>query len=835
MNKRLAYLFICLAAVFFSSVACTDYGDPQQLDNLRERGKLLGADAEALAALIMAVQQKDELESFGPIEEEGTSVGYKAVFKNAGDVVVYNRKSNIQVGQEEGKYYWMADGTWLVEGNGNKVEITQKTPIPQFSVIDGVLKVSVDGGKSFKPLGDVDKYLITSIEEDDKQVVLTLSGGAVVTLQKYQAFNLTLNGDDTVIGAGESIIVAYKIEGAENATVQVLCGTGWHAVVTAATPTTGTIEITAPTPIIQDKLIASATDDNGRMVEVEMRLVIDESTTPEPPEMLVSEEELFFSASESSQTLVVTSNVPYAYNSSEEWVKITGEIQEEETLFYVNVDANDSFEERVATISFHSEQAGLQKSVAVSQAGRQFVIPSAATGYQFFKSNGNYNYRYGPGIICHEDGSIDVWTAKEGSKYLNYSDYLYQETGTRSQVPAEGKVIAQYFNTQHRFMRVLVALYGTGQSTDKINLRLYQWAGSYEATLATSPIGTYEISAALPSTGNRYSIYKPDKSWIPAGEYMWTATDATEGVGVFKYPGAGTISVTDSRSYVDGVLAEDYNFQGKLRGSTNNNSNFVDRFAYWHSSDGGVTWSEERDVMFPTEGSEDHYSVCDPGAAYFGGWYYIAYTSAPSQYNGKYNHCYVARSHTPVGPWYKWNGSGWGGDPAKIISFTGTTSQWGAGEPCIVVKDDIIYFYYTWTESDDAEHNPTTRLATAPVSENWPANLTVYGKVIDKSQFQNADHSDIKYVEDYKLFYAFHTYNRYRSGSRIAVWTSTDGKNFTYRGDITGNLVPYAGNLGVSGDGMGHIRITEPQILGYSYGGNASGNWSTWFNPILFN
>ena len=85
---------------------------------------------------------------------------------------------------------------------------------------------------------------------------------------------------------------------------------------------------------------------------------------------------------------------------------------------------------------------------------------------------------------------------------------------------------------------------------------------------------------------------------------------------------------------------------------------------------------------------------------------------------------------------------------------------------------------------------------------------------------------------------AFHTYNRYRSTSAVAVWTSPDGKNFTYRGNVTGNLRGYLGNLGVSADGLGHIRLSEPSYIGYAYGVNSEtlskANWNTWFSPLTF-
>ena len=395
-------------------------------------------------------------------------------------------------------------------------------------------------------------------------------------------------------------------------------------------------------------------------------------------------------------------------------------------------------------------------------------------------------------------------------------------------------------------MRVMVNFYGTGTTDDSVMLKLYKWAGSYEATLASNPLNTFAINntTLLYTSGNFYSIYKDDShSWMGPGEYMWAVTDATEGVGVFKYSGAGTIYLTDSRSYVDGVPASDYNFQARLRGSAYNSSRYADSFAYWHSDDGGASWSAERDVFFGTEGSEDSWSVCDPGSAHFGGWYYLGYTSAKGE-PGVFNHCYLARSRTPLGPWYKWNGTGWGGEPAKVVAFDGDAREWGAGEPSIVVKDNTVYFYHSWVEGysetqggTEVVVKPSTRKTyvwTAPLSDDWPAHLTFRGVAMDQTSLPSSDSADVKYVEDYDLYYAFHTYYRMTSLAKIAVWTSEDGINFTFRGNLGGTLQPGAHNMGVSGDGQGHIRLSEPQYVSYAYGGSGWGNWNTWFAPLFF-
>ena len=76
-----------------------------------------------------------------------------------------------------------------------------------------------------------------------------------------------------------------------------------------------------------------------------------------------------------------------------------------------------------------------------------------------------------------------------------------------------------------------------------------------------------------------------------------------------------------------------------------------DWFTYKHSDDAGKTWSEEKVCLQPTPDSMDHFSVCDPGAIYFGGYYYLGYTSTIVNINGGVNNnVFVARSRRPEGP-----------------------------------------------------------------------------------------------------------------------------------------------------------------------------------------
>lgn len=280
----------------------------------------------------------------------------------------------------------------------------------------------------------------------------------------------------------------------------------------------------------------------------------------------------------------------------------------------------------------------------------------------------------------------------------------------------------------------------------------------------------------------------------------------------------------------------------------------ADEFKWRRTSDGGQSWTAEQTVMTGgATGSKDWWSVCDPGAAFFDGYYYMGYTSTTNTSSdgglqGLENDLFIARSTSPSGPWQRWNGSGWGGNAEPIIEYNGPAGKWGIGEPSIVVKDDTIFLYYTYDDGG----TPLTKVATASRSNaNWPGSLTFHGTAVDKAALaeregaaaaslaRSYDSCDVKYVEDYDLFYAFHTSWRITANSRLSVWTSTDGLTFTYLGDVTGNVVKYAHNMGVSGDGMGHVNLSKTQYVSYAYSpadatDRAHGAWNTYWSILTY-
>ncbi len=261
--------------------------------------------------------------------------------------------------------------------------------------------------------------------------------------------------------------------------------------------------------------------------------------------------------------------------------------------------------------------------------------------------------------------------------------------------------------------------------------------------------------------------------------------------------------------------------------ATNGQNGEWDWFTYRHF-DGGE-WSDEKVVLRPTADSMDHYSVCDPGVIYFGGYYYIGYTSTIVSTNGGINNnIFVARSENPDGPFEKWNGNGWGGDPAPIIYFDENAALWGAGEPSFVIVDNVLYFYYSWSGSGEGKE----LVAVADTSENWPASLSPRGVVATKENSQ--DSWDVIYIEEIGKFVGFCTYERFTDTSGVAVYQSDDGIHFERSDIIRTGICSKCHNMGISKRPDGHIRLTDDLFIGYAYQTSTGGwgDWSTRFQPI---
>jgi len=444
-------------------------------------------------------------------------------------------------------------------------------------------------------------------------------------------------------------------------------------------------------------------------------------------------------------------------------------------------------------------------------------IPVVMSGWNIYIAG---NYRYGPSIILNSDGSIDAWFAAAGG---TQGKYLYPDSSSNTAVQLSGNMTAsQMFTATESFYSVGILCPTWGTTNGGLTLSLYQWNTDYNTTILKGYIATKTFIGFADNSFLTIS----NNNLLPAGNYLWVLSQPQNTVGVWKYSG----NESGTQSYLNGIP-----ITGSYAASLFPNSgigSFWDQIAYRRSTDGGKTWTTDQMVLKPTMGSRDQLSVCDPGVAEWGGYYYLGYTSTENQ-NGTNNQAYICRSTSPSGPWEKWNGSGWGGDkPQPIISYTGDSTCFGAGEPRMVLYNSKIFFYYSWDAG--GSEAVTTRVATADENdENWPAHLTFHGTAINKTGIPGSDRSDIKYRDDLKKFQAINAASRMSPNSYIVLWESSDGFTFTQIGEFHNQLKPYLHNCGWSGDANGHIDPNKQQYLSYAYGPTWAA-WNTFWQPLEY-
>jgi hypothetical protein len=256
--------------------------------------------------------------------------------------------------------------------------------------------------------------------------------------------------------------------------------------------------------------------------------------------------------------------------------------------------------------------------------------------------------------------------------------------------------------------------------------------------------------------------------------------------------------------------------------SPGNSGSQWDWIRYRHSDD-GINWSSEQIVLKPTPGSKDQCSVCDPGAIYFNGYYYLGYTSTDS-YAGKgfNNMAFVARSQYPDGPFEKWNGSGWGGDPEPIIAYEDDPKGWGIGELSFVIYKEDLYIFYTYADLTGAY----IELCKADLVDDWPLTIRYKDRVLVR---ENQDSMDAVFDEAQGKFLGFSIDMKMSEGSRLIMYASDQGKGFTDVDTEKDNIDDYAHSIGIAKSPEGHINTDKTILIGYAYGQY----WGRWNLKVM--
>ena len=264
-------------------------------------------------------------------------------------------------------------------------------------------------------------------------------------------------------------------------------------------------------------------------------------------------------------------------------------------------------------------------------------------------------------------------------------------------------------------------------------------------------------------------------------------------------------------------------------------NSFADYIRYRYSANGGSNWTDDVIALAPTFGSADGWAVCDPNVIKIGTYYYMAYTATSSPTGGgRNNQIFLARSTQLASGYQKWNGTGWGGNPAPIVRYSGAGLAWGVGEPNMVLRGNTLFLYYT-----EDLGVPRTRVATVDVSSStWPRSLVQRGYAI-ANRDPSEDQTDVKYLPEVNRFIALGVGNRFTNTSYVHAWQSSNGLTFQpLNSDVLrSHLQVQAHNLGLSGNFSGHSLMGTKEYIAYAYtaADGGQGVWNTWLNPVTIN
>lgn len=475
-----------------------------------------------------------------------------------------------------------------------------------------------------------------------------------------------------------------------------------------------------------------------------------------------------------------------------------------------------------------------------------------ATGVPVIEAGGTYiyspeggNFRYAGTLFANADGTMSAWFTTPGggdASSLPAPTELNGASGTAQQFGQEGDNGGLVYTFTEPFYAWGCKCPGWSADNAGAHFVIYEWQGGYESTLSSSPLGEVDF---VPYKDNAWLDLSVDNcgyggatgnAKFPAGTYMlhmtrvqnnfgfWQGNAIPEGMSFYKN-GAQVSWVPTTRVQYRSPM--EYGFSGQIKYFTAS------------STDIKAEWSAQPDdpAVAPTsDGADAHYAKC-ASVVKAGNYYYMAYQGSTT-YEENYDNCvFIARAATiDAANWEKWNGSGWGGDPAPVVSVEISEENvlFGVGEPSLVVKDGTIYLYYTYSMT---ETQSDTYLCTASASdENWPANVSDQGMVMDRSVFATTamDGVSVVYAEEVNSFIAIHSVNNNNVNSYFAIWQSTDGvSGWAHIGTIYSNTRVRARYPRFITNEEGHVTADIAHLISYQCG-ESSSKWQTYMSPYTF-
>ena len=379
--KKIFTLLSGLALSLFFAVSCYDDSElRERMDNAEQRLEALEELCSTLNSNILSLQSIVDAmqEGITILNVEETENGYIIYFSDGSNIQIDTSFEQpvpqIGVKEYDGKYYWTIDGEWLTDGEGNK--ILAEAVVPELRIEDDTWYVSYDNGQTWTPLGNsTGDSFFEEIKEDDDYVYFILKDGTTITIAKSNdqpALYLRLNTESLMeMSAGETKDIEYEITSADdaNVTFETFEQYGWSVVINPnpESSDSGTVSITAPSPIRDGKILFILSDDKGnfyaKTVEIKGKgniidIVKDSYIVDEKGGLL---------------DVSVNSNIEFTVNIPDEAVSWIETVFAGETTRF-SIKSNDSYDERTATITFVGNDGETKKEISITQLQTNAIL-----------------------------------------------------------------------------------------------------------------------------------------------------------------------------------------------------------------------------------------------------------------------------------------------------------------------------------------------------------------------------------------------------------------------------------------------------------------------------
>lgn len=183
----------------------------------------------------------------------------------------------------DGYYYWTIDGDWLLDENGDKIKAVgtdgkdgsdgKDSIAPKLKIEEGFWYVSYDNGqtwdKLYKAVGDNGKNgdsFFESVTISEDVVSFVLANGQTFDVPVYQQIKITFDVKDneTVVAAGETIIINYTLQNTTETTVVSASSDGNYKVkIKPNGSTSGSIYVECPDQYVDGYINIIVSDGYG--------------------------------------------------------------------------------------------------------------------------------------------------------------------------------------------------------------------------------------------------------------------------------------------------------------------------------------------------------------------------------------------------------------------------------------------------------------------------------------------------------------------------------------------------------------------------------------------